>query len=220
MPSDSLTKHFHASSFLLSPFLYLLSYGRDLHSHSTDRIAEAQRQKALCPRSPSYELAELGFVLGSSWGGRAAGYVKAPRSRGCCLLKTEIPKFRTYTWFGDSSPVKEVQATTAVQVQAPTTLFPLCSSTFSPLRPREHPISNKAQLFLYILSAARYWARLCGQYGEGQDLSPGAACLARLTRSAHFGDGTRYSNVLSPPINSWSQPHPFNWLEQVSCCVS
>lgn len=114
MPSELLTKHFHTSSFY--PHLYIFYLGRDLHSHSTDRIAEAQRQKELFPRPPSYKLAELGFVLRSSWGGRAVGYVKAPGSGGCHLLKTEIPKFRTYTWFGDSSPVKEVQATAAIQV--------------------------------------------------------------------------------------------------------
>lgn len=133
------------------------------------------------------------------------------------MLKTEIPKFRSYTRSGDSSPVEEAQATGTVQVQVLIISFPLCPSTSSPPGPRGHPVSYKAT----AISTALYprLGIVPGSVGdrEGQDLPQGFLSGGK-TRRAYFGDGTRYLNFLSPQINGPNLTPLIDW-NRFPCCV-
>lgn len=130
------------------------------------QISEARRQRVACPRCPGYRLAEP--ALGSSWGGGAAGRVKAPRLGNSCLLKIKIPNFRTYTE-GPGFP--------GIRPSPPRSLS---AHPWSLLQgPENVPSHIKLQLFLCTSSAARYCASFCGSY-EGRDLPRGLL--------SHWGD--------------------------------
>ena len=114
------------------------------------------------------------------------------------------------------SPVSALSSLCPYPFQALIIALPLCPSSPLLQGPKNTPPHTKNHSYDYrTSSAAKCCGRLFGRYREGQDLPPGTSCPAGKTRSAYYGDGTRYSHFLSPQMNSWSQPDPMNWLEQV-----
>ena len=177
--------------------------------------ALSQSQRLVCLRTPRSETTELGSDLGPSWAGKAVVCGKASVCGCCCLLKTHIsnsgPRLGLVI-----PPCGGSLATATIQVQALIIALPLCPSSPLLQGPKNTPPHTKNHSYDYrTSSAAKCCGRLCGRYREGQDLPPGTSCPAGKTRSAYYGDGTRYSHFLSPQMNSWSQPDPMNWLEQV-----
>lgn len=169
----------------------------------------------VCLRTPSSETRELGSKLGPSWTGRAVVCGKASVCGCCFLLKTHI---------SNSGP--------RLSLVIPALWRKLGHCHHPGSGPHHHSpslpipaLSCRAQRTSHLMknhsydysasSAARCRARLCGRYREGQDLPPGTSCPAGKTRSAYYGNGTRYSHFLSLQMNSWSQADPVNWLEQV-----